>query len=124
MAIYCKVMGALVNVVLEYLINTSKRLYNITEDESHQLHVLFKSLWDLEKLFQFPSKKIKVTHCVSQWTKFSILSTIFESSMQEIVDNWNSDKMTMFTKEEVVFFIKALFSDSDQNLKLLIDYQW
>jgi len=44
--------------------------------------------------------------------------------MQEIVDNWNSDKMTMFTKEEVVFFIKALFSDSDQNLKLLIDYQW
>eukprot|EP01124_Arcella_intermedia_P019373 TRINITY_DN26687_c0_g1_i1.p1 TRINITY_DN26687_c0_g1~~TRINITY_DN26687_c0_g1_i1.p1 ORF type:complete len:681 (+),score=170.09 TRINITY_DN26687_c0_g1_i1:1-2043(+) len=120
--VYCNMIGSLIQFVIDKIINITKNFKDIHEEQSYQLHQLYTVLFSLENLFALPDSKNQIAEYVPQWTKFVALAHIFQKKLVDIVEDWNTEKLNMFSKQEIVFFIKALFDDNpnrEQKIKAL-----
>lgn len=102
--------------------------------------MIFQQVWEFEKIFtnvDWEGKegigKANIYQFVPNWAKFKWITEILEMPLATIADCWNTNKLPgnhhqypiqqVMTKDEVIFFIMALFSDSDlrrQKIKSLV----
>ncbi|KAL6077818.1 ribosome biogenesis protein ytm1 [Balamuthia mandrillaris] len=137
--VFLQAFGGLLDTVLLALIEQLKMLKDISEDETHNLHYLFSTLFVHQSAFRLTSSERKalgqmensrkrrehnkeeqaeraaaggVRDYVLHWDKFVHLTNILEAKMVDIVEDWRKGKLPDFTAAEVMALIKALFSDS------------
>eukprot|EP01122_Echinamoeba_exundans_P014467 TRINITY_DN6565_c0_g2_i1.p1 TRINITY_DN6565_c0_g2~~TRINITY_DN6565_c0_g2_i1.p1 ORF type:complete len:758 (+),score=131.25 TRINITY_DN6565_c0_g2_i1:63-2336(+) len=120
MIVFNQSFGALVDVATTWMVERLQELWDVSEEETHRLFVLFSSLDKLEDVFTDPTTPI--TEYVPTWSKMKKLGLMLEMKMVQIVEQFNAGEFYEFTADEIASLIRALFSDSDfrkTQLKLL-----
>ncbi|RIB26081.1 Centromere/kinetochore Zw10-domain-containing protein [Gigaspora rosea] len=108
---YYIILGALINSVLTIMIENLEDLYDISEEESHQLNLIYSMLFPLEEIFRKNGPN-KIENHVKNWKKFCYITDILEFSLANIMDKFRSAELNWFTSKELEGLICALFADT------------
>ncbi|RKP08273.1 Centromere/kinetochore Zw10-domain-containing protein [Thamnocephalis sphaerospora] len=111
-----RAIGLLVDAILGRVITELLDLADISEVESYQLHKACQMLFELTKLVEAVDRtnanKTQVSAWIAHWEKYSQLVTLLELSFSDIMQRFRDGKLHMFSANELVGLIRALFSDT------------
>ncbi|CAG8674135.1 13656_t:CDS:10 [Cetraspora pellucida] len=108
---YYIILGTLINSVLTIMIENLEDLYDISEEESHQLYSIYSMLFPLEEIFSKNGLN-KIENHVKSWKKFHYITDILKFSLANIMDKFRSAELNCFTSNELDGLICALFADT------------
>ncbi|KAI9887292.1 MAG: hypothetical protein M1823_000886 [Watsoniomyces obsoletus] len=126
-------LGSLISHVISAIILDIEDMSDISELESQQLTKLCGKISGLEDLFMpeggthssHPSQAdpLPLTAIYTpNWFRFQFLVNILESSLADIRYLWTEGELKLeFTADEVVDLIEALFTDSEQRRRTIVD---
>ncbi|XP_076314532.1 zeste-white 10 kinetochore protein [Tachypleus tridentatus] len=124
--VFYRVMGTLLNSVLEEIIVHITALEDISEEAGIHFVSLFGIITDqaldLFKIADEDVSLLQVHKNVPKWRKFEELRLILGANMREIVDRWADGKGPIaldFTAEEVKQLIRALFQNTERRAAVL-----
>lgn len=124
--IFKKSVAVLFNTVLENIISSVFKMEDISVDEAGQLHAFMNILIDRgPEIIQTCSSDVIETGIIEHvrsWTKFEMLATLLEASLQEIVDMWHAGEGELekcMTEGEVRTLIRALFQNTERRSQAL-----
>ncbi|XP_022252392.1 centromere/kinetochore protein zw10 homolog [Limulus polyphemus] len=125
-SVFSRVMGTLLNSVLEEIIVHITALEDISEEAGIHLVSLFGIITDQAPgLFKIGDEDVSVMQVhknVPRWRKFQELRLILGANMREIVDRWADGKGPValdFTAEEIKQLIRALFQNTERRAAVL-----
>jgi centromere/kinetochore protein ZW10 len=118
--VYCKVLGCLLNVLVEELITRVTTVEDIPATTAVHLVTVFGVVTDrAPRVFQEPGR---VYQFVKRWQKFRELVLILGANLRDIDDRWADGKGPLaheFTPEELKQLIRALFQNTDRRSAIL-----
>ncbi len=126
-------LGSLISHVISAIILDIEDMSDISELESQQLTKLCSKISGLEDLFmpeggaqssnQGEADPVPLTAIYTpNWFRFQFLVNILESSLADIRYLWTEGELKLeFTPDEVVDLIEALFTDSEQRRRTIVD---
>eukprot|EP00050_Salpingoeca_kvevrii_P011099 m.12692 g.12692 ORF g.12692 m.12692 type:complete len:759 (+) comp3255_c0_seq2:29-2305(+) len=118
-SLYDRSLGALVDLVLKDVVDHILRLEDISEAETHSLHRVLSML--LQKMVSYwPAEKSKFDDFVPSWTKFLQLSTLLQTSLRAMVDQWKAGEL-VFKADELRNLIRAIFANTDLRANCLYE---
>ena len=126
--IYLRIIGTLLNSVIEELIEKVLILEDIAADSAEQICNLYATvLKNGPQIFVLEDSnekegRIHIVSYVKLWHKFNELIIILNASLKEIEDRWSSGKGPLaltFKPEEVKRMIRALFQNTDRRAGVL-----
>ncbi|CAG8508919.1 5727_t:CDS:10 [Acaulospora colombiana] len=120
---YYSIMGSLIGMVLDIMIENLEDLYDISAEESHQLNLIYSRLLILENIFN-GNRRNTIEQYVKNWKKFCQITDILELSFAEIMNRFRASELECFTTNELEGLICALFADTalrERNLQEIRD---
>lgn len=122
--IHHKAVGALLNALVEHVVNGVLALEDISADDSTELHSIVTLIVDKgPQALSLGSEEGEPvsTYCTS-WKKMEQLGTVLDASLQEIVELWDSGSGPLalqLSPVELRGLVKALFQNTERRAAAL-----
>ncbi|KAI7863111.1 Centromere/kinetochore Zw10-domain-containing protein, partial [Spinellus fusiger] len=121
-ALFIEMMGSLVDTIICLLIRMVEDMTDIGADESTLIARALNSLAQLVSVFDVPGKDATdsdVIQVVPHWQKFWLLKDMLEMSMRDITEAYRRHTLVMFSTDELVGLICALFANTERREEFL-----
>jgi protein transport protein DSL1/ZW10 len=113
-------VGETLSSVLSYINDSLTLMDDISADESTFLISLYTELFTLESIFESYEPGI---FC-PEWLRAQYIRELLEWRMVDIMESWREGFLQgVFSKEEMLGWLRKLFQDSDARARNIIEIQ-
>eukprot|EP01034_Spumella_vulgaris_P021791 gene21791-27860_t len=118
--VYCRVMGHLLEGVLEQVMAPLLRADCISAEACTEISRIFKAIQKISLVLpvEFRGADALQTICPS-WSKFAALTDLLDYSLSDIVERLPHKKFASFSGQEMNGLVRALFEDNEKRRAVL-----